>query len=132
MNLECLLEVMARRTERIMTLGLAVGVAAQGVLLWADSRLTFPEAIQYCTALICVVALVAELWRWRLHLNPHADMLLIMFSIGGAGMAFGGLGSSLSCHPTGWEAWSRMSGLMLGTGLLPSVPFSRCLQTARR
>ncbi len=109
-------------------IALAAGVAVQGILLWNASGLKFPEAIQYWAALAFVAALVMELWRWRRYLNPHADMLLIMFAMGGAGMGFGGM----SCHITGWADWLRMNGLMLSIGLAPAVPLSRCLQAARR
>ena len=118
---------MPRRSERITTVVLAAGVAAQGILLWYASRLPFREAIQYWTALALIVALIVELWRWRRYLDPHADMLLIMFSTGGAVMALGGE----SCHAMGWGDSLRINGLMLVAGILPAIPFSRCLQAAR-
>jgi hypothetical protein len=107
---------------------LAASVAVQGFILWNASQLSLRESVQYSMALALLVAVVAEFWRRRRFLNPHADMLLIMFSLGGLGMALGGV----SCHVVGWAEWLRMNGLMLGIGLGAAVPFSRCLQRARR
>ena len=119
------------RIEAATSLALAAGVIAQSALLWARSELTLLESMEFWVATLGIVIVIAELWRWRRHLNPHVDMLLIMFSIGGAGMAFG-LPAGVFCHAAGWTEWLQMSSLMIAAGLLPSVVFSRCLLEARR
>jgi hypothetical protein len=119
------------RIEAATRLALAAGVIAQSALLWARSELTLLESAEFWVATLGIVIVIAELWRWRRHLNPHVDMLLIMFSIGGAGMAFG-LPAGVFCHAAGWTEWLQMSSLMIAAGLLPSVVFSRCLLEARR
>ena len=74
--------------------------------------------------------LVIYLWRSRLYLNSHADMLLIMFASGGLGMLLG-MSNPMS-HAIDFTAWWRMCAGMLVLGLAPAVVFSRCLRTARR
>lgn len=114
-----------------MSFALAVGVIAQSLLLWVRSDLGLRESAELCAISIALVIATVELWRLRQHLNPHVDMLLIMFSIGGAGMAFS-LPDGVSCHAVGWPEWLQMSGVMIGAGLFPSIAFSRCLRQARR
>jgi hypothetical protein len=58
-------------------------------------------------------------------------MLLLMLSLGGAGMVLGLLAGS-SCHSTRLADTVRANGIMIATGLLPGVPLSRCLRQARR
>jgi hypothetical protein len=89
------------------------------------------ESVEFWAAAVGIAIVTVELWRWRRYLNRHIDMLLIMFSIGGAAMVFG-LPDGTSCHAAGWAEWLRMSGSMIGAGLLPGAFFSRCLQEARR
>jgi hypothetical protein len=119
------------RSEPATSLALAAGVIAQSILLWARSELSLRDSIQFCAVTAGIVIITVELWRWRQLLNPHIDMLLIMFSIGGAGMAFS-LPDGISCHAAGWPEWLQMSGVMIGAGLMPGIVFSRCLQEARR
>jgi hypothetical protein len=119
------------RREPALSLALAAGVIAQSVLLWARSELSPRESMEFGAVSAGLVIVTVELWRWRRHLNPHVDMLLIMFSIGGAGMAFS-LPAGVSCHAASWLEWVQMSSLMIAAGLLPSIVFSRCLQEAKR
>jgi hypothetical protein len=119
------------RSETATSLALAAGVIAQSLLLWVRSDLGLRESVELCAVSVALVIATVELWRLRQHLNPHVDMLLIMFSIGGAGMAFS-LPAGVSCHTVGWPEWLEMSGFMIGAGLLPSLVYSRCLREARR
>jgi hypothetical protein len=119
------------RSESITSLALAAGVISQGFLLWVHSELSLRESIEFWAAAAGVAIVTVELWRWRRYLNAHIDMLLIMFSMGGAAMAFSPP-EGVSCHAADWTQWLRMSGAMIGAGLLPSAFFSRCLRKARR
>ena len=119
------------RRERAVSLALAAGVIAQSILLWTRSELSMRESMEFCAVSVGLSIVTVQLWRWRRHLSSHVDMLLIMFSIGGAEMAFS-LPKGVSCHAASWLEWVQMSSLMIASGLLPSIVFSRCLQDAKR
>jgi hypothetical protein len=110
---------------------LAMGVIIQAAVLAQSPALTLRERIQFALVATGIAILVARLWRWRRFLTPHADMLLLMFSLGGAGMILV-LPAGSSCHSIGFADTVRANSIMIATGLLPGVPLSRCLQQARQ
>jgi hypothetical protein len=122
---------MERRLEFITSVAVAAGVIGQAAVLLERSPLNLAERVQFCSLTAGVAVLVVQLWRTRRYLTAHADMLLLMFSLGGAGM-IAGLPDGASCHPTGWVHTFRMDGMMIMAGLLPAIPLSRCLRQARR
>jgi hypothetical protein len=122
---------MERRLELITSLLLAGGVIMQAVVLAGRSPLNLLERVQFFAAAVGAAILVAQLWRWRQYFSPHADMLVLMLSLGGAGMLLSVLDDP-SCHADGWAETIRINSIMVVTGLLPAVPLSRCLQQARR
>ena len=86
--------------------------------------------IQFFLGAVCLAVLVIYLWRSRLYLNSHVDMLLIMFASGGLGMLLG-MSSHMS-HAADFVAWWPMCTGMFILGLAPAIAFSRCLRAARR
>ena len=86
--------------------------------------------MQFFLGAVCLMLLVIYLWRWRLYLNSHVDMLLIMFASGGLGM-YSGMSSHMS-HAADFAAWWPMCAGMFILGLAPAIGFSRCLRAARR
>jgi hypothetical protein len=102
----------------------------QTLLLAADAPMSRAQLMQFLVGAVCLILLVVYLWRSRLYLNSHADMLLIMFTSGGLGM-LAGMSSHMS-HATDFIVWCRMCLGMFVLGLAPAIAFSRCLRAARR
>ena len=121
---------MTRASDRLIGFWLGLAVLLQSLLLAADSRMSRGQLMQFFLGTVCLILLVVYLWRSRLYLNSHADMLLIMFASGGLGMLAGM--SSHMPHTTDFIVWSRMCLGMFVLGLAPAVAFSRCLRAARR
>jgi hypothetical protein len=111
-------------------LWLGLAVLLQALLLAADAPLSGLQLVQFFLGTACLMLLVVYLWRSRLYLNSHADMLLIMFTSGGLGM-LAGMSSPMS-HAADLTAWCRMCLGMFVLGLAPAIAFSRCLLAARR
>ena len=122
---------MQRRLELVTTSVLAAGMIIQAAVLEQSTVLTLRERSQFAIVAAGVAILVAQLWRCRRYLAPHADMLLLMVSLGGAGMVLG-VPAGSSCHSIGFADTVRANAIMIAAGLLPGVPLSRCLQQARR
>ena len=120
-----------KRLELMTAIILAAGVIMQAAVLTDRTPLTLPERIQLWAVGAGVAILVTQLWRWRGYLTPHADMLLLMFSLGGAGMILG-LPAGSSCHSAGLADTVRANSMMIVAGLLPGLSLSRCLRQARR
>jgi hypothetical protein len=76
-------------------------------------------------ALLGAIA-IAVLWHARRLLPPHADMLLIMSSMGGFGMLAAGFGTPL-CH----HSWPATAGMLL-LSVPASLRYARCLQGLSR
>lgn len=121
---------MSRPLDRMIGAWLGLAVLLQALLLAAAGSLSYGQLAQLFAGAICLALLVTSLWQWRIHLNSHADMLLIMFASGGLGMLLGmpGHGS----HAMDSIAWWRMCGGMIVLGLAPAIAFARCLRAARR
>jgi hypothetical protein len=121
---------MTRALDRLIGLWLGFAVLLQALLLAADAPLSRAQAVQFYLGAICLMLLVIYLWRSRLYLNSHADMLLIMFASGGLGMLLG-MWSHMS-HAADFTVWWPMCTGMFALGLAPAIAFSRCLRAARR
>jgi hypothetical protein len=85
---------------------LAMGVVLQAAVLAQSTALTLHERIQLAFVAAGVAFLVAQLWQCRRYLSPHVDMLLLMFSLGGAGMVLG-LPTGSSYHSRAWPIRSE-------------------------
>jgi hypothetical protein len=121
---------MMRAVDKLIAAWLGLAVLLQALLLSADAPMSRPQMVQFFVGAICLALIVSYLWKARLYLNPHADMLLIMFTSGGLGM-FLGMSSHLS-HAMDAMSWWRMCGGMFVLGIGPAIAFSRCLRAARR
>lgn len=121
---------MSRPLDRLIGGWLGLAVFLQAVLLAVAGSLSYGQIAQLLTGAICLTLLVMSLWQWRIHLNAHADMVLIMFASGGLGMLLGM--PDTKSHAMDFVAWWRMCGGMIVLGLVPAIAFSRCLRAARR
>jgi hypothetical protein len=121
---------MMRARDRLIGFWLGFAVLLQALLLSADTPMSRAQLMQFFLGTVCLILLVLYLWRSRLYLNSHADMLLIMFASGGLGMV-AGMSSHMS-HATNLIVWCRMCLGMFVLGLAPAIAFSRCLRAARR
>lgn len=121
---------MTRTTDWLIGLWLGLAVLLQTLLLSANTPMSRAQLMQFFLGAACLALLVVYLWRSRLYLNSHADMLLIMFTSGGLGM-LSGMSSHMS-HAADFFVWWRMCLGMFVLGLAPSIAFSRCLRVARR
>jgi hypothetical protein len=121
---------MMHAIDRLIGLWLGLAVLLQALLLAAAAPMSRAQLMQFSLGAVCLTLLVVYLWRSRLYLNFHADMLLIMFTSGGLGMV-AGMSSHMS-HATDFIVWCRMCLGMFVLGLAPAVAFSRCLRAAHR
>ncbi|HXE13080.1 MAG TPA: hypothetical protein VN633_13220 [Bryobacteraceae bacterium] len=121
---------MSRPLDRMIGAWLGLAVLLQAVLLAAEGSLSYGQIAQLLTGGLCLTLLVMSLWQWRIHLNSHTDMVLIMFASGGLGMLLGM--PETKTHSMDFIAWWRMCGGMIVLGLAPAIAFSRCLRAARR
>jgi hypothetical protein len=119
-----------RPADRLIGVWLGFAVFLQALLIAAVVPMSRAHQIQFFLSAVCLTLLVIYLWRWRLYLNSHVDMLLIMFASGGLGM-FLGMSSHMS-HAADFAAWWPMCTGMFILGLAPAIGFSRCLRAARR
>src|SRR6185312_8588374 len=78
-----------RSMDRLIGLWLGFAVFLQALLIAAIAPMSRAQALQFLLGAICLMLLVTYLWRSRLYLNSHVDMLLIMFASGGLGMLLG-------------------------------------------
>lgn len=120
-----------RWAGRLLGWWLGLAVFLQALLLASNASLSRMQLAQYFTGTICVMLLVVYLWRSRLYLNSHVDMLLIMCASGGLGMQLGMTMSSHTADMTHIVVWWRMCAWMFALGLVPAIAFSRCLRAAR-
>lgn len=119
----------ARPLDRLIRWWLAVAVLLQAAVIVNGSPVTRAQAIQFVCGAACISLLVGTLWNVRRYLNPHTDMLLIMFASGGLGMCLSISGHMHHGNPVAsWQMWVGM----LALGFVPAIFFSRCLHTARR
>jgi hypothetical protein len=121
---------MTRARDRLIGFWLGLAVLLQALLLAADAPMSRGQLMQFFLGTVCLILLVVYLWRSRLYLNSHADMLLIMFASGGLGMLAGM--SSHMTHATDFIVWCRMCLGMFVLGLAPAIAFSRCLRAAHQ
>lgn len=121
---------MSRPLNRLIGAWLGVAVLLQALAIAAAGSLSYGQIAQLFMGAICLTLLVMSLWQWRIHLNAHADMLLIMFASGGLGMLLAM--PSHESHGMDFVAWGRTCGGMIILGLVPAIVFSRCLRAARR
>ncbi len=105
---------------KLLGLGAAAALAVQVVAL------SWPSP-QGMIAAGAVAVLAWQLWAVRLHLNEHADMLILMTGYGGLGM----LPWTRSCHLTN-SAWLWMTAGMLALALPAALAGSRCLRRASK
>jgi hypothetical protein len=108
--------------DRLIGFWLGLTVLLQALLLAADAPMSRAQLMQFFLGAVCLILLVVYLWRSRLYLNSHADMLLIMFTSGGLGM-LAGMSSHMS-HATDFIVWCPMCLGMFVLGLAPP----HCLQ----
>jgi hypothetical protein len=120
-----------RRLEQLIGAWLGFAILLQAVLLAANTSMSRVQAVQFFAGAICLMLLVATLWRARFYFNPHADMLLIMFASGGFGMLLGMPLSHHMSHMVDFTIWRMCAGMLL-FGFAPAVAFSRCLRAARQ
>jgi hypothetical protein len=123
---------MRTRSDQLIGFWLAIAVLLQAVLLAAAASMTRAQAVEFFLGAVCLMLLVIWLWRVRLYLNSHVDMILIMCASGGLGMLLGLPMPSHMGHAVGAAAWWRMCTGMFALGLTPAIAFTRCLRTARR
>ena len=121
-----------RWADRLLGLWLGLAIVLQALLLAAEAPMSRTQLVQYFTGAICIMLLVIYLWRSRLYLNSHIDMLLIMLASGGLGMQLGMAMPAGMAHMPHVVDWWRMCAWMFALGLAPAIVFSRCLRTARR
>jgi hypothetical protein len=119
-----------RSMDRLIGLWLGFAVFLQALLIAAIAPMSRAQALQFLLGAICLMLLVTYLWRSRLYLNSHVDMLLIMFASGGLGMLLG-MSSHMS-HAADFTVWWPMCAGMFVLGLAPAIAFGRCLRAARR
>jgi len=96
-----------RWADRLLGLWLGLAIVLQALLLAAEAPMSRAQLVQYFTGAICIMLLVIYLWRSRLYLNSHIDMLLIMLAAGGLGMQ---LGMAMPAGASGWPGGARVSG----------------------
>jgi hypothetical protein len=121
---------MTPAADRLIGFWLGFALLLQALLLAAEAPMSRSQLMQFLLGTVCLTLLVVYLWRVRLYLNSHADMLLIMFTSGGLGM-LAGMSSHMS-PASDFIVWCRMYLGMFVLGLAPAIAFSRCLLAARR
>lgn len=105
-------------------------------LTWAVQPLLFGYDPTLAVVGLALGALAWQLWSVRRHLDPHADMILLMGGFGGLGMwlgpwlYYGGV-TLPACH-YGLGGWLAMNAGMFALGLPPALLWSRCVAIARR